>query len=438
MTQDTKATAPADTNSSTNESHGVATSTPSQGPQSPSQARVIADIAIIVIFVAAIGLPLLDMVLGIDTTPSSENRELAPVPGAIKALTQSDKGWSDRISGAKKHLGALPREVKLYTGDHFGFRNFLIRQHGEFKFNLLGVSSTHHVLLGKHDQSTADDPAGQWLYFNRYRVIDHYRATDLFNDEELEQWRLVLEQRQQWLAAKGIRYLVLIAPNKHSIYPEYLPDEINRVGERTRTDQLMAYLSEHSNIEVIDSRPLLLKARKEQPDLRLFHRTDTHWNEVGAFLAYEAMAGRLADWFPAIKPMNWNDLTLRRSIEPAGDLSRLMGIQNRFKEHHLNLDPNPPRVARVQRDQFEENRVESTLENPELPKLLLFRDSFGAALMPLLAQHFESATFIWTDQFNPRAVEETKPNVVISEMLERLLMRKPPPLVVELEVKPRH
>lgn len=436
MTQDSKATAPADTGSSTDESQGVAASTLSQGSQSPSRARVIADIAIIVIFVAAIGLPLLDMVMGIDTTPSSENRELAPVPGAIKALTQNDKGWSDRIGGAKKHLGDLPREIKQYTGDHFGFRNFLIRQHGEFKFNLLGVSSTHHVLLGKHDQSTADDPAGQWLYFNRYRVIDHYRATHLFNEKELEQWRLVLEQRQQWLAAKGIRYLVLIAPNKHSIYPEFLPDEINRVGERTRTDQLMAYLQDHSNIEAIDSRPLLWKSRTEQPDLRLFHRTDTHWNEVGAFLAYEAMADQLADWFPAIKPMKWDDLTLRRSVEPAGDLSRLMGIQNRFKEHHLNLDPNPPRIARVQRDQFEEKRVESSMENSELPKLLMFRDSFGAALMPLLAQHFESARFLWTDQFSRRAIEETKPDVVISEMLERLLMRKPPPLVADFNAKP--
>lgn len=390
--------------------------------------RAVADTAVILLFIAVIGLPLLDMVFGIDPTPSSENRKLAPVPKAITALSNKDESFSQRISNAKQYLGDLPTEVKAYTADNFGFRNFMIRQHGEMKFGLLGVSPTHHVLLGKHDQGTANDPGDQWLFFNRYGVVEHYRATNLFTEQELEQWRRVLEQRQKWLASKGIKYLVLIAPNKHSIYPEYLPDEVNRIGKETRTDQLTTYLRKHSNIEIIDSRPLLVDARKKFPQQRLYFRTDTHWNEAGAFMAYQAAARKLAEWFPAVKPMQWKNMTPSWAIEPGGDLTAMMGIRHRFHENRFKLDPNPPRQTIVRRDQFDTSRVETKLDDPSLPTLLMFRDSFGAALMPTLAQHFKSATFIWTDQFDPREVESTKPDVVITEMLERLLMRDPPPL----------
>lgn len=399
-------------------------------PDAPSagamRARLIADLVIVVIFLAVIGLPLLDMLLPLDRTPNSENRNLTATPAAIKALG-ADGAMAERIGQAKQHAADLPRQFKAWTGDHFGFRNLMIRLHGKMKVNLLGVPSTPHVLLGKHEYDVAGNDLGQWLYYNRYGVVEHYRAHDLFTPEELEQWRRVIEQRRDWLAARGVRYLLVIAPNKHTIYPEFLPDHVNRVGDLSRTDQLVAYLRAHGSVEVADTRHALLAARKAGPEVRLYHRTDTHWNDLGAFRAYEPVAAALATMFPTVKPLTRDQFELREVRRAGGDLAGSLGVPDQFTETHLNLEPRPPMDTLIDRARYDDHTLRT--QSPDGgPRLLMFRDSFGAALMPYLARHSRAATFIWTDQFEHEAVEREQPDVVITELIERLLMRKPPRL----------
>ena len=46
----------------------------------------------------------------------------------------------------------------------------------------------------------------------------------------------------------------MIAPDKHSIYPEYLPDGLTPLGPATRLDQLLAPLRDHSAVAPLDLR----------------------------------------------------------------------------------------------------------------------------------------------------------------------------------------
>ncbi len=57
----------------------------------------------------------------------------------------------------------------------------------------------------------------------------------------------------------------------------------------------------------------------------------------------------------------------------------------------------------------------------------MFRDSFGTALLPFLAEHFARIRFDWIDErFDADVVESEKPQLVIQELTERFLMRDPP------------
>ena len=51
----------------------------------------------------------------------------------------------------------------------------------------------------------------------------------------------MLQDTQDWLAAHGIRYVFVLTPDKHQIYPEYIPASIHRLHEQTRSDQLIEY-----------------------------------------------------------------------------------------------------------------------------------------------------------------------------------------------------
>ena len=85
----------------------------------------------------------------------------------------------------------------------------------------------------------------------------------------------------------GIPYLFVVAPSKHDVYPEFMPDRLNRVRDDSRLDQLMAYIEAFfpaPPVDILDLRPTLAEARKS--GVRLFHKTDTHWNDRGAWAAY--------------------------------------------------------------------------------------------------------------------------------------------------------
>ena len=41
--------------------------------------------------------------------------------------------------------------------------------------------------------------------------------------EELLRWGRVLEERRRWLAERGISYLLVLVPNKHRMYAQYMP-----------------------------------------------------------------------------------------------------------------------------------------------------------------------------------------------------------------------
>ena len=55
------------------------------------------------------------------------------------------------------------------------------------------------------------------------------------------------------------------------------------------------------------------------------------------------------------------------------------------------------------------------------PRAVIFRDSFGSALIPFLSEHFSRALYLWQYNFDPAIVTEERPSVVIQEWVGRRL-----------------
>ena len=66
----------------------------------------------------------------------------------------------------------------------------------------------------------------------------------------------------------------------------------------------------------------------------------------------------------------------------------------------------------------------------DAPKLIMNRDSYSNFLIPYFAPHFSRQGYLWTPIFFPTIIQKEKPDIVITEMMERflddLLVENPP------------
>lgn len=353
--------------------------------------------ALVVVFFIALGLPLLDFFFHIDpTSQPSENRLLAALPPR-----------PDGVGGVKNFLTGCD----AYVTDHFGGRKVLVMWHKKLKWSLFHEKKLHEDVLVGTDG---------WLFFSGAQMVDHARGAMQFSAVELENWRKLLEHRRDWLAARGIKYLFVVAPDKQSIYPEFLPVWLRPLvkDSHTKLDQFIAHMHAHSTVEILDVRPALLAAKHLAP---LYQMTDSHWNEIGAFVACEALVRALAEkQLSGLEPVSLEDFNRTNLVAPGGDLMRYLGV-SLTESNTFSFTPKPGLPAlEVFIPTGEHTQDTSYAKNSQgHGRAIIFHDSFGRYWVPFLGYQFSEVNFYWKRFLDPVEIERQKPVVVINEMVER-------------------
>ena len=317
-----------------------------------------------------------------------------------------------------------------YLEKTFAFRKILVRLE-----NILDIFWLH-----SSDQSqTVIKGKGKWLFLsqenNELNVIQDFRSVKLYTPDQLAYWVKVFKGRQDWLAARGIHYLIVVAPNKHTVYPEFLPNQYNKVHPLSRMDQLVNAL-EAADVDVLDLRSAMNQAKRQA---LLYYRTDTHWNTFGAFVGYVQIMNRLSKWFPQFEPEIRGDFDITIAQELNGGLASMLALSDFFPESRVTFTPRSKRQAVETADKlptppyFQPTVVMNT-HDPKRPSAVIFRDSFAHELIPFLSEHFDKSTYLWpypsTSRgirfFDNARIEKEKPDVVIDEFVERYFTEFPP------------
>jgi len=347
------------------------------------------------------------------------------LPGAMLLA-----GYGTEPTPAEARATILPRTLTAdypvafyrYFRSRFGLREWLIRRHALLKFKWLGLSSSPEVLVG--DQG--------WLYYWSDGEPDCCAATRPFTQDDLWQWQVTLETRRDWLARHGARFLFVIVPDKHTVYPEHLPRHLRHTNRQSRLDQLVSHLRERSDVEVVDLRQSLLRQKNR---CQLYFKLDSHWDQVGAFIADQEIASRLSRWFPRVRPPGWDTVEVTPRRREQHDLLGLLGMhKDDLVEIVPNITPKRKRRARINYGDRQEletgsvivDLVTSEMPDAEIPRAVILRDSFGMSLVPFLAEHFGHATYLWTTDPTLKQIERERPSVVIWEITERFLMHPVP------------
>jgi hypothetical protein len=338
------------------------------------------------------------------------------LPGLATAvgLGQETRGNEAETTGTS----LMARAARFDT--HFAFRDRFVQVQSRLRYQLLGVSSLATVWKGRDG----------WWFFATDGDVEATLNESRFTPAELERWRVTLQHTADFLAARGIAHVFVIAPGKAAVHPEGLPAGLHPRPAPTRTDQLVDTLRTRSTVTVVDLRDGLLAARRGAEPL--FHRTDTHWNDVGAAVGYRQILGALAGRVPGLAPPAGPDGFGIVSVPTAtGDLATMLGLEGTLGEAEWRLTPAQPRRARIieprgDHKRFAVPRVVTVVDDPHLPKAVVYRDSFGSALVPFLAEHFQRMVTLWEYDVVPATIREEQPQVVIQQWVGRRLYNRVP------------
>lgn len=208
------------------------------------------------------------------------------------------------------------------------------------------------------------------------------------------------------LAADGRRLIVLIAPDKRSVYPELLPANI--LPEETDGLALLNAELSAAGLTVLDAQSLLT-ARKAEG--LLYFAGDSHWNARGAGIVYRA----LMDLTGTDAPDYANAPLLPGT---AGDL--LLLCQPGTPPTEADAEPDISRIYRTTRPMrtVDDARIQTTSPSTEL-SMLVIRDSFGRALFPYLANACGRLTFSRSDKDVAGQAASARAEWVVVEVVQR-------------------
>lgn len=260
-----------------------------------------------------------------------------------------------------------------------------------------------------------------WLFLERYEDVFPLRtAADLatWSQTTLPLLRSILRSRAERLAARGIALVVVVAPEKASVYDELLP--AGYVLDRPAAAERLTEAARQDGISAIDAVALLRQAKGAVP---LYYDVDSHWTSFAAYRVYRSLI--------AAAPS-------RLGLKPVAPDCVWYGDRPTFGD--LGVHARPERKGLIQQADISGSEVSTGVETYDdreyafqqhhcatgRGRALVVRDSFTTFLSPFLSRTFAETTYISPANALPDdLVEELSPDLVIVQIAERALFYMP-------------
>ena len=288
------------------------------------------------------------------------------------------------------------RELGEYFEDHFALRAYMLTAHSVICKDLFHVSPNEDVICGENN----------WLYYSA--SLDDYQHKTAMSDRRLFIAAHNLRMIQDSLEGQGKQFLFTVAPDKSTLYGMNMPARYQfTYAARSDFDRLEDYL-EGEGVHYVDLESIFRRSGEI-----LYYERDSHWNERGAVLAYNALldaAGKSHETYDDMQPA----VTMDRY----GDLGLMLYPAGLYPEPQEHFVEKPLYGYVTPTQSVEEDYIRT--ENPDREgRLLMYRDSFGNSLLPLMAQEFSEAAFSKVVPYELALAEDAE--LVILEKVERHL-----------------
>jgi len=310
-------------------------------------------------------------------------------------------------------------------------------------FYAAGISiDPKQVIIGKDGWFYLGDAYAKSITVKRVGVTPESILTNQLVTDATKSWT-------SWYKDNGVSaYRIIIGPDKDTLYPEFLPGWAKH-SPSSRTE----YLTSNAKIDTYVNPTEALRQAKSEGHSPLYYRTDTHWNFVGAGIAFQELAKNLSITHPELK---WPSKDISQPTEilarTGGDLARFQRITDSVPDEEVILDFIYKNPITIEQYEYPSGKLlasgrNSALEASQRPllvksekalnkkKVLWLRDSFGNALAPYMAATFSETLqlhYAFTSHREiAELVEEYQPDYVFVMGVEREILseffQKPAP-----------
>ena len=255
--------------------------------------------------------------------------------------------------------------LQKFVNDRFFLRQQLITLDRRMS-NALGVSGESSVIAGKDG----------WLFFAQ--TLGDYTGTEPMSTRELFSAASNVALMEEYCRTNGKEFTFIIAPNKNSLYGEYMPDY--GVAAKTSNAKQFHNLLDQLGVAYVD-----LFAAFDAEEEPLYFAHDSHWNSKGAALGADLINASFG------VESNYYGADFSASTPHDGDLYAMV--------FPGAVDPETDPVYGGTLDftftskSTQPDAINLSTEGAGEGELLCYRDSFGILLFPYLADSYAGAKF---------------------------------------------
>lgn len=290
-----------------------------------------------------------------------------------------------------------------------------------------GPLGDHSIYVGKND----------FMFLGE--ETDYISGKTVLNDSAVKRIADNLTKMNDWAKENGIRFYLLICPNKSTVYSDYLPENKVEVADQTARTRLVSYLKENTDINVTDPTQALIAAREEYGD-ELFYNYDTHWTQHAGYVAYsELMKAICADnnkavFYPSEKyNVTEYETYMKDNAYYLGFYDALTDVGPVYSLKHgpeavlIDKKSDSPhgqfRFCYEWENGFRDDLKHVVFEsqNTDAPAAYMLRDSFSIAMFPFMKESFSRSTYEWAYSARAGEILESGADILILEVVERSL-----------------
>ena len=367
------------------------------------------------------------------------------------------------IIGGKCEVGAMIRVTggteEIYTGSDYG--NYLV----EVPFAEEGMSTlrltaempgkapsqeTVFILKARKDVDLYEKYGtfGVIVGYNFMTYFDDclpdYIGDNLINDKEIAAITTRTEKKIGDLRDKGCNaeIIYLLVPNTVRTWAEDMPRRYIYEKSDTLLRQWKKGVTD-GGATVLDLSDVMMAHKNDE--YKIWHKTDSHWTEYGAYLAYVELMNYIAQRFSDAAPRPRSDFEFYNMETDIGDIYMRLEIEvSDLKETtsfaRFNFDPphfNPDfNKGHLGMDLYERGNIyiihdrlafeHTTKSNVKgnLPSVYVMRDSFEGCLHAFYTDRFSTATFqsMWSyGYFDTKEISRLNPDYILYVISERNL-----------------
>jgi acetyltransferase AlgX (SGNH hydrolase-like protein) len=268
-----------------------------------------------------------------------------------------------------------------YLTDRFPFKNEMTAIRGHILVHLFSSSPNERVRVGSNN----------YYYFTRGIEL----PCGTFDEQDIPAYWGNIEQFITKAKEQGIAVRIAFAPQKQSIYPEFMStyDFKRYKCAITNLDQFLGAQPIVTRDHFIALWDKFNIEKEKYPNKLLHHPTDTHWNEYGASFFSEQIINSLSANL-------WSDSDVYlKEYSHQGDLGRIMGLPLYENSAHVIVKRNGVSVSKGKRTKAGNNYIhffsaEADANQLLLGKVVIIHDSFGKRTFSQLPPYFRETIYI--------------------------------------------